>query len=81
MSTKKRIMSTWKVCRGIVNDKTFKPIALVEIQGVERQEGDGIFYAGDVVETDKDLSRHNTPVLRFQKVPLAEEPKSSAKTK
>ena len=57
----KSAKTTWKILRGVLQDKTVKPIALVEVPGIERVEGDGVYYTGDIIETDKDLSRHNTP--------------------
>lgn len=52
-------MNRWKILRGIINDGTITPVSLVEIEGVNRVKGDGVFYPGDIIETDKDLSRHN----------------------
>ena len=64
-------MSTarWQLLRGIVSDKTLRPVTLVEIKEVNRVAGDGVFYPGDVVESDKDLSVHDKPSgMRFKKL-------------
>lgn len=61
-------MAIWKVLRGIHSDKTAKPVSLVEVKGITRAEG--IFYPGDIIESDKDLAKHNTPAdTRFEKLP------------
>lgn len=62
-------MARWKILRGVHGDKNAKPVELVDKPGVERMEGDGIFYAGDVIETDVDLSKCNTsPQTKFTKL-------------
>ncbi len=56
-------MALWKVLRGVHNDKNATLVEAMdpeELTGVERKPDDGIFYAGDTIETDVDLSRLNT---------------------
>lgn len=77
-------MNRWKILRGILNDSTVIPVNLVEIEGVERVDGDGVYYPGDVIETDKDLGRHNHPSEpKFEKLtviqPISESTKDLSK--
>ena len=64
-------MAIWKLLRGVHVDKKAR---LVEARkepmiGVERKEGDGTFYPGEVFETKSDLSGHNnSPERKFQKL-------------
>lgn len=58
-------MAIWRVIRGIHADKTCKLIKQGALEGVEH--GKGYFYPGDVIETDKDLSKHNAVgSIRFE---------------
>ena len=62
-------MARWRILRSILQDKNAKAVSLVEIPGVERREGDGIFYAGDIIETEADLSKHNNQAeKKFEKL-------------
>ncbi len=60
-------MARWKVLQGVHQDKNAKlvkarpikmvgPDGSVDILGVEREPDDGVFYGGDIIETDVDLS-------------------------
>ncbi len=56
-------MALWKVLRGVHIDKKATLVEArdpKELTGVEREPDDGIFYAGDVIETPVDLARLNT---------------------
>ncbi len=62
-------MKIWRVLRGVVGDKTFK---LIRERPTEVNNGRvvGCFYAGDVIGSDKDLSRHNLGNCgRFERLP------------
>lgn len=60
-------MARWQILRGVHCDKNAKPVSLADKPGVERVEG--VFYAGDVIETDVDLSKCNTsPQTKFTKL-------------
>ena len=53
-------MAQWKILRGVHADKNMKLVrARVDtpddVLGVERRPGDGVFYGGDIVESDLDL--------------------------
>lgn len=66
-------MARWKILRGVHCDKNATPVELVQIKGVERVPGDGVFYGGDVIDTDKDLSRFNVSTeVKFEKLPESE---------
>lgn len=69
-------MATWKILRGVHNDGNAKLVKAAdpdELTGVEREPNDHIFYAGDIIETDVDLSRHNAPGhIRFEKLTESE---------
>ncbi len=51
-------MSRWKVLQGVHQDKNTKLIQpSTDKLGVERKPNDGVFYRGDVIETNADLSQ------------------------
>lgn len=52
-------MAHWKILDGVHCDKDAKVVSRADAPGIEHV--DDVFYAGDVIETDKDLSKHNTP--------------------
>lgn len=61
-------MAIWEVLSGVHNDGKAKPVELVDVPGMERKPGDGVFYAGDKIDTEVDLAVHNTPgSVRFKK--------------
>ncbi len=57
-----RPLKTYRFLRGVHSDKTFEPVSLVEIEGVDRSETPHIFYPGDVIRCRKDLEKQNNPV-------------------
>ena len=78
-------MAKWKILRGVHADKEAELVSMGELNGpdgkpaVERlpmdhldwqdPEKEKTFYPGDVIETEKDLSRFNTPNdVRFEKL-------------
>lgn len=64
-------MPRWKLVTGVHSDQDAILIQAKEIPGAER--GPGLFYAGDVFDSDKDLSHFNIPgSVRFEK--LADDP-------
>ena len=64
-------MAMWRILWGVHSDsKHFKLVrASSEIEGVERKPNDGVFYKGDIIETDLDLSRFNRGIRpRFKRL-------------
>lgn len=59
-------MARWKLLSGIHSDKTARLVSSCKLEGVERQPN--TFYPGDVFDSDKDLTRHNTRDSRGQPV-------------
>ena len=53
-------MAFWKIINGVMANKNVKPIELKTAEGLERVM-DGVYYPGDIIETDLDLNKHNSP--------------------
>ena len=51
-------MAIWKIMSGITSDKTLRTVRL-RSEKIEGGRLPSCFYPGDMVETDKDLSKHN----------------------
>lgn len=55
----------FRIVRSILQDRNAKPLELADVKkrGIHRVKG--VYYAGDIIETDVDLNRFNNGSVKF----------------